>query len=61
MPQRILCPGCNASLYDGFELESPIEIIQRNNGTCPKCGRKLSFDPDSIKIVPTDQIRNQKR
>jgi len=61
MPQKILCNGCNTTLYDGFELESPLEIVQRNNGTCPKCGRKLGFDPDTIKIVPMDQARNQKR
>ena len=61
MPQRILCMGCNTSLYDGFELESPLEIIQRNNGVCPKCGRRLSFDPDAVKIVPMDQMKGQKR
>jgi len=61
MPQKILCTSCNASLYDGFELESPLEIVQRNGGVCPKCGRKLSFDPDTIKIIPVEQMKNQKR
>ena len=61
MPQKILCTGCNTILYDGFELESPLEIIQRNNGVCPKCGRKLGFDPDAIKIIPTSEARNLRR
>jgi len=61
MPQKILCTGCNTILYDGFELESPLEIIQRNNGVCPKCGRKLGFDPDAIRIIPTSEMRNLRR
>ncbi len=61
MPQKILCTGCKTSLYDGFELESPLEIIQRNSGACPKCGRKLSFDPDAVKITPIEQMKNRRR
>jgi RNase P subunit RPR2 len=54
MPQRVFCDACGATLYDGPELESPTEIIQRYNGTCPKCQKKLSFEPESVKIVPYD-------
>ena len=54
MPQRVFCHACGATLYDGLELESPTEIIQRYNGTCPKCQKKLSFEPESVKIVPTE-------
>jgi DNA-directed RNA polymerase subunit RPC12/RpoP len=61
MPQKILCTSCNTPLYDGFELESPLEIIQRNGGACPKCGRKLTFDPDAIKIIPVEQMKGQKK
>jgi len=52
MPQRIVCRVCGTVLYDDFELESPVEIIQRHNGYCPKCHRKLNFDSDGIRIVP---------
>ena len=52
MPQKIVCQECGTTLYDDFELESPIEIIQRYNGYCPKCNRKLNFDPNSVKIIP---------
>jgi hypothetical protein len=61
MPQKILCTGCNTVLYDGFELESPLEILQRNNGVCPKCGRRLGFNPDTIKIVPMSEIKVQRQ
>jgi len=52
MPQRIVCRVCGTVLYDDFELESPVEIMQRHNGYCPKCHRKLNFDSDGIRIVP---------
>ena len=51
-PQRILCAKCSEPLYTGLELETPSEIIQRNGGYCPKCGKKLGFETDSLKIIP---------
>ena len=39
-------------LYTGLELETPTEIIQRNGGYCPKCGKKLGFETDNLKIAP---------
>ncbi|MEM2922342.1 MAG: hypothetical protein QXF26_08525 [Candidatus Bathyarchaeia archaeon] len=50
MPQRILCSACKTILYEGLELEPPIEIIQRNNGFCPKCGKKLDYDSNSLRF-----------
>lgn len=52
MPQKILCVGCSAILYEGFELESPQEIIAGKNGRCPSCGRRLEFLSNTIKIMP---------
>lgn len=43
-------------LYAGLELETPSEIIQRNGGYCPKCGKKLSFDTETLKIGPQGTI-----
>ena len=54
MPQRVFCHACGATLYDGLELESPTEIIQRYNGTCPKCQKKLLFEPEAVKITQTE-------
>ncbi|HET7405041.1 MAG TPA: hypothetical protein VFJ63_02900 [Candidatus Bathyarchaeia archaeon] len=39
-------------LYSGLELETPSEIIQRNGGYCPKCGNKLNFTIEALKIHP---------
>jgi hypothetical protein len=50
MPQKILCTTCNTILYEGFELESPFEILVGENGVCPSCGKKLKFIPDAIRI-----------
>lgn len=55
MPQHVFCDACGAILYDGLELESPSEIILRYNGGCPKCRKRLSFDPDTIKMLPYEE------
>jgi len=39
-------------LYTGIELETPMETIQRFNGYCPKCGNKLGFTIEKLKIQP---------
>jgi len=55
MPQRVFCDACGAALYDGVELESPSEIILRYNGSCPKCQKRLSFEPERVRILPYDE------
>jgi DNA-directed RNA polymerase subunit RPC12/RpoP len=50
MPQRILCHQCGTVLYEGIELKPPDEIIQKYNGKCPKCGRKLSVIPANVEV-----------
>jgi predicted nucleic acid-binding Zn-ribbon protein len=52
MPQRIICHGCKAVLYDGVELTPPDEIIHQNDGKCPNCGRKLSLLPIDVEVKP---------
>jgi len=52
MPQQIICQGCGELLYEGTDLKPPDEIIQRYNGKCPKCGRKLSIVPTSVEVKP---------
>jgi len=51
LPQRISCEKCGAVLYEGMDLTPPDEIIQRYDGKCPKCGRKLSFNPINVDIT----------
>jgi len=49
-PQKIICGECGIALYEGLELETPIETIQRHNGVCPKCGKKLDYNCDNVRI-----------
>ena len=51
MTQHIKCRKCGTILYSGLELESPTDIMQKYNNTCPKCGRKLEFSIENVKIV----------
>jgi len=52
LPQKIQCSKCGEVLYTGIELETPSETIQRNGGYCPKCGKKLGFEIETLKIGP---------
>jgi DNA-directed RNA polymerase subunit RPC12/RpoP len=52
MPQKVVCQDCNHVLYEGDELKPPDEIIQKHNGKCPNCGRKLSFIPQNVEVKP---------
>ncbi|MEM2897247.1 MAG: hypothetical protein QW265_04960 [Candidatus Bathyarchaeia archaeon] len=54
MPQKIFCKNCGTVLYSGEEIESPMEIIQQYNSSCPTCKKKLNFDPASIKILSSE-------
>ena len=47
-----MCSKCGEPLYTGLELETPSEIVQRNGGYCPKWGKKLAFETESLKIIP---------
>jgi len=50
MPQRVLCQKCGFVLYEGIELTPPDEIVQRFNGKCPNCGKKLLFNPTNVDV-----------
>ena len=55
LPQLTVCKSCSTVLFDGPEMEEPIETIRRHNGTCPGCGRRLTFDVGNIRISPVAQ------
>jgi len=52
MPQKVRCQKCGHTLYEGIELTPPDEIIQRFDGRCPKCGKKLTFTQGNVTIKP---------
>jgi RNase P subunit RPR2 len=55
LPQKVFCSKCGALLYEGEELEAPIDVIQRYSGVCPKCGKTLNFDCENIEIHPIEE------
>ena len=55
MPQKIFCRECGFILYQGLELETPAEIIDRRNGECPGCRRRLYFESEKVKITPASK------
>ncbi|MBC7131088.1 hypothetical protein H5T51_07730 [Candidatus Bathyarchaeota archaeon] len=55
MPQRVLCHECGYVLYEGEELKPPDEILQRYDGKCPGCGRKLAFLPLNVEVEPVNR------
>jgi rubredoxin len=52
MPQRVSCQGCGHVLYEGPDLRPPDEILQEHEGKCPNCGKKLSFVPVDVNVIP---------
>ena len=52
LPQRVYCSKCGYILFEGIELTPPDEIIQRFDGRCPKCGKKLSFEQGAVDVKP---------
>ena len=52
LPQRVSCSKCGYILFEGIELTPPDEIIQRFDGRCPKCGKKLTFEQGAVDVKP---------
>jgi RNase P subunit RPR2 len=50
MPQKIVCSGCHTTLYEGYEVVEPVEVISQYNSKCPNCGKKLEFDYENIEL-----------
>jgi DNA-directed RNA polymerase subunit RPC12/RpoP len=47
-----VCHQCGSVLYEGEELKPPDEILQKNDGKCPNCGRKLALIPINVEVKP---------
>ncbi len=55
MPQKVICEKCGSILYEGTELKPPDEIIQINDGKCPRCGKKISFVPKKVEVIAANE------
>ena len=55
LPQKVNCHHCGHVLYQGEDLKSPEEILQTNEGACPKCGTKLSLAPQNVDVAASSK------
>jgi predicted nucleic-acid-binding Zn-ribbon protein len=55
LPQSVICEKCGNVFYVGNELKLPEEIIQQNDGRCPKCGKELNFNAEKVEITMVDE------
>ena len=61
MPQKIICGGCGEVFYNGNDLKPPEETVEELSGVCPKCGKKLSFDPTKVDIRAFQEEEKDRR
>jgi tRNA(Ile2) C34 agmatinyltransferase TiaS len=54
MTYEIACMSCGTSLYSGFDLRSPGDVLKALDYRCKKCGTKLSTDKFRIDVKKID-------
>ena len=45
---ELVCSKCGHTIYSGFDLRSPNDILKPMNYSCKKCGAKLT--PSNFKV-----------
>jgi predicted SprT family Zn-dependent metalloprotease len=48
MTYEIACTSCGSSLYSGFDLRPPNDVLKALGFKCKKCGAKLT--PGNFKV-----------
>jgi tRNA(Ile2) C34 agmatinyltransferase TiaS len=54
MTFEVACMSCGTSIYSGFDLRSPGDVLKAVNYTCKKCGTKLSTDKFKVEVRKID-------
>ena len=54
MTYEIACMLCGSSLYSGFDLRSPEDVLKTADYKCKKCGTRLSADSFRIDVRRID-------
>ncbi len=54
MTYEIACISCGTSLYSGFDLRSPGDVLKAVDYRCKKCGTKLSVDKFRVNVKKMD-------
>ena len=54
MTYEIVCMSCGNSLYSGFDLRSPGDVLKAADYRCKKCGTKLFADKFRVDVRKVD-------
>ncbi|MGP8126028.1 MAG: hypothetical protein ACLQEQ_09260 [Nitrososphaerales archaeon] len=54
MTYEIVCMSCGASLYSGFDLRSPGDVLKAVDYRCKKCGTRLYADKFRVDVKRID-------
>jgi len=54
MTYEIACMSCGASLYSGFDLRPPGDVLKAADFRCKKCGTKLTADKFHVDVKKID-------
>lgn len=54
MTYEVACRKCGATLYSGFDLRSPEDILRVSGYRCKKCGVKLTAQKFDVHIKKLD-------
>jgi tRNA(Ile2) C34 agmatinyltransferase TiaS len=51
---EIVCNSCGTSLYSGFDLRSPGDVLKAADYRCKKCGAKLAPSKFQVEVRKID-------
>ena len=50
MTYELVCSKCGYTIYSGFDLRSPNDILRSSGNKCKKCGTKLRTDSFKVEV-----------
>lgn len=54
MTYEVACTSCGSSLYSGFDLRSPNDVLKSVGYKCKKCGAKLKAENFKVSVKKID-------
>ena len=54
MTYEIACTHCGTSLYSGFDLRSPNDVLKATGYKCKKCGAMLTVQNFKVDVKKID-------
>ncbi|MDV3277897.1 MAG: transposase [Nitrososphaerales archaeon] len=56
MTYQVLCSTCGCTLYSGFSLRNPADVLKPLGFRCKKCGAKLSRDHFKVDVWRSEDV-----